>query len=186
MAFKTRVGPVVVLTVVLSVLAASAKAQLYAGPGSTVLGQTWSPSYGYPYSYATPGPYSYYWYAYPPGPWYVFPSVPPPSRYVAPSLSYNANPYAQFPNSFSYEVPPNAYAPGSYTYDLRAYGYGYPPPYYPYTYSYYPGYRPYYPVRPLYGRGAYRSMTLREYIARQLHGPVRVRDVVPGQRTLGG
>lgn len=142
-------------------------------------------------------------------------SVPPPLRSIAPSFSYNGNPYAPFPRSFSYEVPPNAYAPNSYTYDLRAYGYGYPPPAYgppaygaseyepsaygpsaympsvysspayPYGYSY--GYPYGYSYRaPRYQRGIYRQLSLRQYIDRQLHGPVRVRDFVQGMPELGG
>jgi len=155
--------------------ATSVQAQVYTAPGATVLGQVSMPPYSY--SYAQPGLYPY-GYAYPFGPWYVFPSVPPPSRYISPPFSYQANPYAPFPNSFSYEVPPYTYTPNSFTYDLRAYGYPwgiYPSPSYPYGYYWY-----YYNLGPRYRRGVYRQMSLREYTARQLHGPTRVRDIVPG------
>lgn len=175
MTWRTWFGCAVVLGFLSGMPAASAQAQ------------------GYGDYYGMGSPDSYY-------PSYGF-SVPPPLRSIAPSFSYNGNPYAPFPRSFSYEVAPNAYAPNSYTYDLRAYGYGYPPPAYgppvypspgysygyPYGYSYgYPygySYRyPYgysYPV-PRYQRGIYRQLSMRQYLDRQLHGPVRVRDFVRG------
>jgi hypothetical protein len=86
--------------------------------------------------------------------------------------------------SFSYEVPQDAYAPNTFTYDLQAYAYGYPPPLYSppvYPYSYYPYYSP----GRQYWRMIYREMTLGQYIRKQLHGPVRVRDIVPGIPELG-
>ena len=159
---------------------------------------------GYGDYYGAGSPDSYY-------PYYGL-SVPPPLRSIAPSFSYNGNPYAPFPRSFSYEVAPNAYAPNSYTYDLRAYGYGYPPPAYgppayapqdysppaypygyPYGYSYgypysYPYSYPYgysYPA-PRYQRGTYRQLSMRQYIDRQVHGPVRVRDIVRNTPEFGG
>ena len=210
MTLRTWFGCVVVFGFSLGMLATSVQAQ------------------GYGDYYGSGSPDSYYNF-----------SVVPPLRSIAPSFSYNGNPYAPFPRSFSYEVAPNAYAPNSYTYDLRAYGYGYPPPAYgppaysppassygypydnsydypnsnsygypynypynypysnsygyPYGYSYgYPyGYSygyPYgysYPV-PRYQRGTYRQLSLRQYIDRQLHGPVRVRDYVQGMPELGG
>ena len=170
MILRTRFGSAVVLAFSSGMLAASAQAQGYG-------------------DYGAGSPESYYNF-----------SVPPPLRSIAPSFSYNGNPYMPFPRSFSYEVPPNAYAPNSYTYDLRAYGYGYPPPAYggppayapgysPPAYSYsYPYSYPYgysYPV-PRYRRGIYRQLSLRQYIDRQLHGPVRVRDYVQGMPELGG
>ncbi len=180
-------GRAVVFVLLLGVLTASAGAQLYVGPGVVVLDQGRAL---YPYSYAPAVPGSYlYGYANPFGPWYGFPSVPPPSRYLAPSFSYNANPYAQFPNSFSYEVPAYNYAPNSFTYDLRAYGYGYaPPPLYAYPVSpyYYTPYSYYVGRRPYYWRGPYHAMTLQQYNDRSLHGPTRVRDIVPGVPELGG
>jgi hypothetical protein len=177
MTLRTGFGYVVVLAFSSGMLATSAQAQGYGDYGAGSLD-------------------SYYNF-----------SVPPPLRSIAPSFSYNGNPYNPFPRSFSYEVPPNAYAPNSYTYDLRAYGYGYPPPAYgppaysppaysysypysyPYGYSYgYPYSYPYgysYPV-PRYQRGAYRQLSLRQYIDRQAHGPVRVRDIVRNMPELGG
>jgi hypothetical protein len=77
--------------------------------------------------------------------------------------------------SFSYEVPQDAYAPNTFTYDLQAYAYGYPPPLY----------SPHYPPGRQYWRMIYREMTLGQYIRKQLHGPVRVRDIVPGIPELG-
>ena len=146
--------------------------------------------------------------SYLPDPWTA---VPPPARYFpGPGFRYNANPLAQVPNTFSYEMPPNAYMPNTYTYDLRAYGYNHPGYSYPYGYNspygfgypygyppamvpvpvypfgYFPNpYLDYYPA-PQRRRGTYRPMTLREYIARELRGPTRVRDVVPGIPELGG
>jgi hypothetical protein len=177
---------VVVFVFSSGILAASARAQSSVGLGAAAFDRTWALPYSYPYTQPVSGYYPY-GYAYPPDTGYAFPFVPPPSRYIAPSFSYNGNPYAQFPNSFSYDVPQNAYAPNSFTYDLRAYGYGYPPPIYysppVYPYGYYYPY--YYPGRP-YSREAYRQLSLREYIAKQLHGPVRVRDFVRGVPELGG
>ncbi len=178
-------------------LATDAKAQPYGGPGAVAYGQNW----GIPYPQAVPGPYNYsgpygYYgyggYGYVPQPWEL---IPPASRYLSPGFSYNPNPYAQVPNTLSYEIPPNIYAPNTYTYDLRAYGYGsgygYSPPLY--TYPAYPVY-PTYPVAPYYylytGRpfrwGPYIAMPLRQYLAKELHGPTRVRDIVPGIPELGG
>jgi hypothetical protein len=183
MTLRTGFGCVVVLGFLSAVLATAAQAQ----------------GYGDYYGQGSPGSYYYNF------------SVPPPLRSIAPSFSYNGNPYNPFPRSFSYEVPPNAYAPNSYTYDLRAYGYGYPPPAYgppayspgysppayssgypysnPYGYSYgYPYSYPYGYSYPLarYQRGAYRQLSLRQYIDRQVHGPVRVRDIVRNMPELGG
>jgi len=162
------------------VLAPAAEAQtLYAGPGTVVFGPTWTP-----YSSLPLGFYPY-GYAYPP-PLYIYPFVSPPSRYLTPSYSYQANPFAQFPNTFSYELPPFTYGPNLYTYDLRAYGSGpgvYPPAANPYGYYHY-----YFnlPTIPAYAGGVYRPMSLREYKLRQLRGPVRVRDIVPGVPQLSG
>lgn len=170
---------IVVLVCVVGMSAATGEAQFYPNSGMGASGQSGIPYYGYPAPTTYGDEYSYggtY------GPYYV----PPPSSFIAPSFSFNANPYAAFPRSFSYEVPQNAYAPNSYTYDLRAYGYGYPPsayppvyappaysaPWYPYGYYY-----PYYPV-PRYQRGIYRQLSMRQYVDRQIHGPVRVRDFV--------
>jgi hypothetical protein len=168
----------VVLVFLAGLLATPATAELYVGPGAAVLGQARVP-YLYPYGPVGPDLYSY-GYMFPYGPWHVFPSVPPPARYGTPSFSYRANPYVLPPRTFSYEVPPSAYAPDSFPYDLRAYGYGYPPPIQPprlYFYRYHPG--------PREGT-SYRPMSLREYKVRQLGGPVRVRDIVPGVPELGG
>jgi hypothetical protein len=180
MTLRTWFGCVVVLGFLSAVLATPVQAQ------------------GYGDYYGAGSPESYYNF-----------SVPPPLRSIAPSFSYNGNPYSPFPRSFSYEVPPNAYAPNSYTYDLRAYGYGYPPPAYgppaygssadmpsvysppAYPYGYSSGYPYGYPYgysyrAPRYQRGIYRQLSLRQYIDRQLHGPVRVRDFVQGMPELGG
>jgi len=174
MASRGLLGRVVVSLIVIAGWTAWAGAQPYAGYGPTTLGYN---DYGDTYSL---------------GPWYP---VPPPSRYIYPSYSYNPNPYASFPGAFSYEVPPFAYAPNSYNYDLRAYGYMpgfYPPPaypfgyYYPYFYpSYYPYFYPYHLIRQ-YRLMGYRPMTRQEYLIRGLHGPTRVRDVVPDVPELGG
>jgi len=180
-------GRVVVLVLFSGMLAASAQAQFFYGASGM------GSPYGYPYPQIVPGPDAY-GYGYSPGSWYGLPVVPPPSRYLMPSFSYNANPYAQFPNTFSYEIPQNAYAPNSYTYDLRAYGYGYLPPIYYvpplYFYRYYPNYypdlNPHYRGLPGYRRGVYRQVSLQEYLVTQFHGPVRVRDIVPGVPELGG
>jgi hypothetical protein len=176
MAFRTVLRCVVVSLAVGASLTIPAAAQYY-GPEGTL-------SYGYPYPQATPGPYDY-------GYGGEF-TVPPPSRSI-PGFSYNANPYAQFPNSYSYELPSDSFMPNTYTYDLRAYGYGsppamYPPPVYPYGYYPYPypSPYPYYYPGPRYRQGIFRQMTLREYINKQFHGPVRVRDIVPGIPELGG
>ena len=169
-------------------LATGAKAQFYGGPGAVAYGQNW----GIPYPQTVPGPYDYsygyYGYGDVPLPWEL---IPPPSRYLSPGFSYNPNPYAQVPNTLSYEIPSNVYAPNTYTYDLRAYGYGYTPPVY--AYPAYPVY-PTYPVVPYFrlytGRpfrwGPYIAMPLRQYLAKGLHGPTRVRDIVPGIFELGG
>ena len=107
--------------------------------------------------------------------------------FVEHSFSYNANPYTPFPGSSSYELPQNAYAPNSYAYDLRTYGYGYPPPAYARPVHLPPWYPCGYscPV-PRYQRGIYRQLSLRQYLDKQLHGPVRVRDIVRNMPELGG
>lgn len=159
--------------------AASAQAQYY---GGNWYGQMGIP-YGYPYSQGGPS-FDAYGNVYMPG---SPDAVPPPIRYMAPSLSYNPNPYAPFPGASSYELPYYSYNPNSYTYDLRAYGYGLvPPPYaYPAIPYYYMPYS-YYIGRPYHWRGPYHAMTLQQYNAQSLHGPTRVRDIVPGVPELGG
>jgi hypothetical protein len=72
-------------------LTPAAQAQyVYAGPGTAVLGQTWTPYSAVPLGFYPCG------YAYEP-PLYVYAFVSPPSRYLTPSYSYQANPYASFP-----------------------------------------------------------------------------------------
>jgi hypothetical protein len=165
MASKISFGNLVGIALLSGILATSAQAQFYGMP------------YGYPY-----GPESD---AYPP--------VPPPSAYPTPGFSYDGNPYAPFLGPFSYEMPQNAYGPTAYTYDLQANGYGYPPPIVTpplYPNSYYPDYTPDLNLQrrglPGYWRGVYRELSLPEYLVLQLHGPVRVRDIVPGVPGLGG
>ncbi len=165
---------------------ASAQGQFYGGGWYGQAGIPYGyPSYAYPYSQIGPNPYDYYGAGYPSG----FPyDVPPPLRYLAPSYSYNPNPYAPFPGAASYELPFGSYNPNSYTYDLRAYGYGlgYPPPAYAYPaypvfpYSYFTPSGHYIGPLPYHWRGPYHAMTLQQYIAKQLQGPTRVRDVAPG------
>jgi len=161
--------------------ASSAPGQYYAGNGYDQGGIP----YGYPYSQGMPS-FDAYGNVYVPG----YPdAVPPPIRYLTPSYSYNPNPYAPFPGAASYGLPWYSYNPNSYTYDLRAYGYGYlPPPWYAYPRSpYY--YTPYsFPVgrRPYHWRGPYHALTLPQYLTKELHGPTRVRDIVPGIPELGG
>lgn len=178
-----------VLLLVLVGPAAGTQAQPYGGPGMPAYGQDG----GNPYSQAVPGPYGYgYPYGY--ADTYGYDSsnlLPPPAQYFpGPGFRYNANPYATAPNTFSYEMPPNAYAPNTFTYNLRAYADAppapaYVPPVYPFGYvepGYYPGYF-YHPQRRF---GIYRTLTLGQYIALELHGPTRVRDIVPGIPELGG
>ncbi len=180
---------VIVSVLLAGMWAASAQGQYYGGPGANWYGQAGIP-YGYPFPYGYPysvgGPsFDAYGNVYLPG----YPdAVPPPIRYLAPSYSYNPNPYAPFPGAASYELPWYAYNPNSYTYDLRAYGLGYPPPPYAYpaTPYYYTPYSYYIGRRPYYWRGPYRAMTLQQYNAKSLQGPTRVRDIVPGMPELGG
>jgi hypothetical protein len=188
--FRRAIG----LVLLSGMLAASTQAQFYGGAGIGV-------PYGYPYPQGIPGPGTY-GYPYSPEGSYAFPVIPPPSTYFTPWFSYNANPYApvpntfsyeQLPNAFSYEMPQNFYAPNTYTYDLGAYGYGYPPPiaalpFYPDGDNsiFYPDVNARHRGLPGYRRGVYREVSPQEYLFLQLHGPVRVRDIVPGVPELGG
>ncbi len=180
-----RLKRVLLLVLLAGTWTASVQGQFYSGNWYGQAGIPYRyPSYGYPYSPYGPS-FDEYGNVYLP----AFPyTVPPPLRYLAPSYSYNPNPYAPFPGAASYELPFGSYAPNSYTYDLRAYGYGlsYPPP--PYVYPAYPvvPYSYYIGRRPYYWRGPYRAMTLQQYITQELHGPTRVRDIVPGVPGLGG
>ena len=148
--------------------AACATAQTYGGPTILRYGQ----DIGIPYLQTVPGPDVYENPSDPDFP-YV---MPPPGAYSGPGYFYGGNPYGSGPSGFPYGMPPYAYVPNPYPYG--PYGYGYPPPYpspgYPSDYSY-PNY-----IEQSRQRGIYRTMTLREYIARELRGPTRVRDIVPG------
>jgi hypothetical protein len=184
MASKVLPGCVIASLLLAAGLTTSVEAQSYIGPGATVPGWTWTPSYVNYYGPSAPGSYPYgdYGYSYLPSPEYFFPYA---SRYL-PSYSYLPNPYRQVPGAAAYGVPPFTYSPDAYTYDLYAQSYAYyppyfyyPPPVFPYGYYYYR----FIPRRP---RWPCRPMTPPEYLYRESQGPTRVRDIVPGVPELGG